>query len=289
MVTSMERMDDIFQVQLDELRRRLQAARQLRKEYIRYNQFVLGKKTKTYLTARHLVQKQQLEVRKRRISSYRTQHRLQQAQTDVKNFSQRESEELTGQLNTLQADSRLETQCPEQLEQLQRKSASIKLRSSRNEPKEHEKQSTLSGKELQQRQARKEVQDHQDNLEQQFQQLNLLNGELRWTHHPYSLSAFDFNVQLPLLARYGKRPRSAANLFAATQIRFGSAGRLQAGSGCGQSGTAACRSQMEAAEQLVVRERDSLCAAFAQLETPAFPFRLNRDEVRELFRLVERI
>ena len=115
MVNSMERMDNI-QVQLDELQRSLQAARQLRKEYIRYNQFVLGKKAETYLTARHLVQKQQLEVQEKEDFILRTQHRLQQAQTDVKNFSQRESE-LTGQLNTLQADSRLESSV-QRLEQL---------------------------------------------------------------------------------------------------------------------------------------------------------------------------
>lgn len=283
MVNSMERMDNI-QVQLDELQRSLQAARQLRKEYIRYNQFVLGKKAETYLTARHLVQKQQLEVQEKEDFILRTQRRLQQAQTDVKNFSQRESE-LTGQLNTLQADSRLESSV-QRLEQLQEEKRQHQAQIEQEQAKERQKQATLSGKELQQRQARKEVQDHQDNLEQQFQQLNLLNVELRWTHHPSSLSAFDFNVQLPLLAQYAKRLRSAANLLQQHKSALDLLDGYERDLDAANLELQHARSQMEAAEQLVVRERDSLCAAFAQLETPALPFRLNRDEVQELFRLV---
>ena len=58
MVNSMEKMDTI-QHRLESLGQSLQEARQLRNEYTRYNQYVLGKKGQYYLTARQFTQQRQ--------------------------------------------------------------------------------------------------------------------------------------------------------------------------------------------------------------------------------------
>ena len=80
MVNSMEKMDTIQQ-RLEAMHQSLQAARQLRNEYTRYNQYLLGKKGKYYLVARLFTQEQQAAVQKLEDQVALAQRSLEEART----------------------------------------------------------------------------------------------------------------------------------------------------------------------------------------------------------------
>lgn len=284
MVNSMERMDNI-QLQLDQLQQSLQAARQLRKEYTRYNQFLLGKKAEYYLTARHAVEKHQLELQQREDSIARSESGLRQAQADAREAAQRQGE-IEQQLSTLQADSQLQNST-ERLEQLRKDKKEQQTVIEQEQAQERKKQSNLSSKENEQRQAQRLCIDQQELLQQKFRQLDSLDQDLHYPGHPATLRELDFPAQSPLLAQYAKRLRSAANLLQQQESAMDLLDEYQKSQDLAAEERDHARRQLEAAEQIVVRERDTLCAAFAQLEDSTLPFRLNRKEIDKLFQLID--
>ena len=96
MVNSMEKMDTI-QHRLEALGQSLQEARQLRNEYTRYNQYMLGKKAHYYLAARQFTQQRQAEVQSLEDKVTLTQQALEAARAD-----HQEAEQQVGELSRQQ-------------------------------------------------------------------------------------------------------------------------------------------------------------------------------------------
>ena len=105
MVNSMEKMDTI-QHRLEALGQSLQEARQLRNEYTRYNQYVLGKKGQYYLAARQFTQQRQAEVKSLEDKVALTQKALETARAGRQEAEQQVGE-LSRQLEVLREGSDL--------------------------------------------------------------------------------------------------------------------------------------------------------------------------------------
>ena len=106
MVNSMEKMDSI-QAQLESLQQSLQAARLLRNEYTRYNQYMLGKKGEYYLKARQSTNELQSVVQGKESGIAQARDALSQAQEEYQTAQQQEGE-FSRQLEALEASDTLE-------------------------------------------------------------------------------------------------------------------------------------------------------------------------------------
>ena len=106
MVNSMEKMDTI-QHRLEALGQSLQEARQLRNEYTRYNQYMLGKKAQYYLAARQFTQQRQAEVQRLEDKVTLTQQALEAARANHQEAEQQVGE-LSRQLEVLREGSDLD-------------------------------------------------------------------------------------------------------------------------------------------------------------------------------------
>lgn len=284
MVNSMEKMDDI-QAQLDGLLLNLQEARQLRNEYIRYNQFLLGKKGEAYLSARHTVQERQELLRDKERDIARAENALADAKRRWQDSAQ-QAAELSHQLDTLQADRQLED-AMRQKESLRHAAAQQQLSIDQEQRLERNIRERISDTERRQRQIRRNLEDGQDALERDFAQLEELNSDLRYPGHPETLAKLDFDAQKPALKQYADNLRRAADLLRRQEHASEELDRLLKEQNAAALALNHAQSQLNEAEQQVVRERDALCGAFAALENSSLAFRLNHSETARLLKLAD--
>ncbi len=284
MVNSLEKMDDI-QAQLDNLRQSLQDACQLRKEYIRYNQFLLGKKGDNYLAARRTAQERLAKVQEKESDISRAETALANARERCRILSQRE-DELSHQLSTLHADRRLED-AMQRLKLLRHDAQQKQSAIQQEQAVETRKQTAFSAKEQEQWQARRNLTDQQELLQQEFVRLQELNADLQYPDHPDTLQTLDFTAQSPLLTQYGQRLRKSADLLHRQKSVLDLLDELTKEQDAAADTLRHARSQLEAAERIVVQERDALCGAFAALEDVSLPFHLDHEHTVQLLKLAD--
>lgn len=280
MVNSMEKMDTIQQ-RLEAMRQSLQEARQLRNEYIRYNQYMLGKKAQYYLTARLSTQERQGEVQQLEERVAQTQSALEQAVADHREAEQ-QAGKLSRQLDALRESSDLESavqrkeDCYQQ-EQEQQKAIEEEQR------EESRKQSLLGEKEREHSQMQRYCADQQEMLEREFGELYDRNKELRYPGHPATLRALDFRKELAALTHFSARLHKAANLLRRRQDGSELLDRYLQERDAAAEALRHAKSELEDAERTVGAERDALSEAFAALEEPVRAFRLRHEDVMALF------
>ena len=283
MVNSMEKMDTI-QHRLESLGQSLQEARQLRNEYTRYNQYVLGKKGQYYLTARQFTQQRQAAMQSLEDQVALTQKTLEEARASHREAEQ-QAGELSRQLEELPASGDLnravqrKAECQRQVEKQQE---SI----DREQQEEHRKQSILEGKERDRRLAVRHCEDLAEQLEQAFRELSEQNEELRYPGHPVDLQTLDFRQEQPALANFDARLRKAAKLLRHHEEALRQLDLYLQDQDAAAQALRHARAERDEAERMVVAMRDALSEALAALEDPTQPFRLQQAEIKALFALI---
>ena len=279
MVNSMEKMDTI-QHRLEALGQSLQEARQLRNEYTRYNQYVLGKKGQYYLEARRSTQ-QQTEVKSLEDKVALTQQALEEARAGHQEAEQQVGE-LSRQLNELNAGGDLK-QAMQRKEECRRQVEQQQETIDREQQEEHKKQTALDAKERDRRQTARRCDDEQEGLEEAFRELGEQNEELRYPGHPATLQAVDFRQEQPEIARFATRLRKAEEGLRRQEEALGRLDRYQQERDTAAQALRHAQSQWEAAQGTVNAMRDELSEAFAALEEQTQVFCLRHEEVTALF------
>ena len=280
MVNSMEKMDTI-QHRLEALGQSLQEARQLRNEYTRYNQYVLGKKGQYYLAARQFTQQRQTEVKSLEDQVTLTQQALEEARAGHREAEQQVGE-LSRQLNELNAGGDLK-QAMQRKEECRRQAAQQQETIDREQQEERRKQAALDARERDRRQAARRCDDEQEGLEEAFRELGEQNEELRYPRHPADLQAVDFRQEQPEIARFATRLRKAEEGLRRQEEALGQLDRYQQERDTEAQALRHAQSQWEAAQSTVNAMRDALSEAFAALEEPTQTFCLRHEEVMALF------
>lgn len=280
MVNSMEKMDTI-QHRLEALGQSLQEARQLRNEYTRYNQYVLGKKGQYYLAARQFTQQRQTEVKSLEDQVTLTQQALEEARASHREAEQQVGE-LSRQLNELNAGGDLK-QAMQRKEECRRQAAQQQETIDREQQEERRKQTALDARERDRRQAARRCDDEQEGLEEAFRELGEQNEELRYPGHPATLQEVDFRQEQPEIARFATRLRKAEEGLRRQEEALGRLDRYQQERDTAARALRHAQSQWEAAQSTVNAMRDALSEAFAALEEPAQVFCLRHEEVMALF------
>lgn len=280
MVNSMEKMDTI-QHRLEALGQSLQEARQLRNEYTRYNQYVLGKKGQYYLAARQFTQQRQTEVKSLEDQVALTQQALEEARTGHQEAEQQVGE-LSRQLNELNAGGDLK-QAMHRKEECRRQVAQQQETIDREQQEERRKQTALDARERDRRQAARRCDDEQEGLEEAFRELGEQNEELRYPGHPTTLQAVDFRQEQSEIARFATRLRKAEEGLRRQEEALGRLDRYQQERDTAAEALRHAQSQWEAAQGTVNAMRDALSEAFAALEEPTQVFSLRHEEVMALF------
>lgn len=280
MVNSMEKMDTI-QHRLEALGQSLQEARQLRNEYARYNQYVLGKKGQYYLAARQFTQQRQTEVKSLEDQVTLTQQALEEARAGHREAEQQVGE-LSRQLNELNAGGDLK-QAMQRKEECRRQAAQQQETIDREQQEERRKQTALDARERDRRQAARRCDDEQEGLEEAFRELGEQNEELRYPGHPATLQEVDFRQEQPEIARFATRLRKAEEGLRRQEEALGRLDRYQQERDTAARALRHAQSQWEAAQSTVNAMRDALSEAFAALEEPAQVFCLRHEEVMALF------
>lgn len=280
MVNSMEKMDDI-QHHLEALGQSLQEARQLRNEYTRYNQYVLGKKGQYFLAARQFTQQRQAEVQSLEERVALTQKALEEARE-----SHREAEQQTGelsrQLEVLREGSDLDS-AVRRKEECRRQVARQQETIDQEQQEERRKQNALDAKERDRRQAARRCDDQAEELEQAFRELGEQDEELQYPGHPATLQATNFQQEQPTLARFAARLRKAAGLLRRHEEALQQLDRYQQDRDTAAQALRHAQAEWEQAQLTVGTMRDELSEAFAAMEDPTQAFRLRHEEVMALF------
>ena len=280
MVNSMEKMDTIQQ-RLEAMHQSLQAARQLRNEYTRYNQYLLGKKGKYYLVARLFTQEQQAAVQKLEDQVALAQRSLEEARTSHQDAEQKAGE-ISRQLDALRETSDLDSAIQRKencLRQEQQQQEAI----DREKQEEHRKQSEWNTKERDLRQAERRYTDQQEVLEQGFAKLADQNETLCYPGHPASLQELNFRQEQAALSLFSSRLHKAEGLLRRYQEGLELLDQYQQGQDAAEQSLRHAQSELEEAERTVGTERDTLSEAFAAMEDPARAFSLQHEEVKALF------
>ena len=157
MVNSMEKMDTI-QHRLEALGQSLQEARLLRNEYIRYNQYMLGKKAHFYLAARQFTQQSQTEVQSLEDKVALTKQALEAACAGHREAEQQVGE-ISRQLEVLQEGSDLDN-AVRRKEECRRQAAQQQEAFEREQREEQRKQNALDAKERERLQAERRCATH---------------------------------------------------------------------------------------------------------------------------------
>ena len=172
MVDAMEKMDSI-QGSLEDLQNALKETQIIRTEYIRYNQFMLGRKAQSYLNEKQNAEKEQakMEADSRRLAGLETElqkntealhlaeDRIKAYEAELEELGDSDLDSASGRLRNAQtekADARVEmTQLDGEIEQCR-----DQIRASEYVLKEIENQQFLSRKELSEQ--RKELEELQE-------------------------------------------------------------------------------------------------------------------------------
>lgn len=280
MVNSMEKMDTI-QHRLEALGQSLQEARQLRNEYTRYNQYVLGKKGQYYLAARQNTQQRQAEVQNLEDKVTLTQQALEAARADHQEAEQQVGE-LSRQLEVLREGSDLDN-AVRRKEECRRQAAQQQEAVAREQREEQRKQNALDAKERERLQAERRCADQQELLERNFQDLAEQNEDLRYPGHPAALQAVDFQQEQPTLGRFAAQLRKAAELLRRKAEALQQLDRYQQDQDHAAQALRHAQTEWEEARRTVGAMRDELSEAFAALEEPTQAFCLRHEEVTALF------
>ena len=280
MVNSMEKMDTI-QHRLEALGQSLQEARQLRNEYIRYNQYMLGKKAHYYLAARQFTQQRQAEVQSLEDKVTLTQQALEEARAGHQEAEQQVGE-LSRQLEVLREGSDLDN-AVRRKEECRRQAAQQQEAVEREQREEQRKQNALDAKERERLQAERCCADQQELLERNFRELAEQNEELRYPGHPADLQAVDFRQEQPEIASFAIRLRKAAELLRRKEEALQQLDRYQQDQDNAAQALRHAQTEWEEARRTVGAMRDELSEAFAVLEEPTQAFRLRHEEVTALF------
>ena len=280
MVNSMEKMDTI-QHRLEALGQSLQEARQLRNEYTRYNQYVLGKKGQYYLAARQFTQQRQAEVQSLEDKVTLTQQALEAARADHQEAEQQVGE-LSRQREVLREGSDLDS-AVRRKEECRRQVAQQQEAVEREQKEEQRKQNALDAKERERLQAERCCADQQELLERNFRELAEQNEELRYPGHPADLQAVDFRQEQPEIASFAIRLRKAAELLRRKEEALQQLDRYQQDQDNAAQALSHAQTEWEEARRTVGAMRDELSEAFAVLEEPTQAFRLRHEEVTALF------
>lgn len=280
MVNSMEKMDTI-QHRLEALGQSLQEARQLRNEYTRYNQYVLGKKGQYYLAARQFTQQRQTEVKSLEDKVALTQQALEEARAGHQEAEQQVGE-LSRQLNELNAGGDLK-QAMQRKEECRRQVEQQQEAVEREQKEEQRKQNALDAKERERLQAERCCADQQELLERNFRELAEQNEELRYPGHPADLQAVDFRQEQPEIASFAIRLRKAAELLRRKEEALQQLDRYQQDQDNAAQALSHAQTEWEEARRTVGAMRDELSEAFAVLEESTQAFRLRHEEVTALF------
>ena len=280
MVNSMEKMDTI-QHRLEALGQSLQEARQLRNEYTRYNQYVLGKKGQYYLAARQFTQQRQAEVQSLEDKVALTQQALEEARAGHQEAEQQVGE-LSRQLEVLWEGSDLDN-AVRRKEECRRQAAQQQEAVAREQKEEQRKQNALDAKERERLQAECRCADQQELLERNFRELAEQNEELCYPGHPTTLQAVDFQQEQPTLGRFAAQLRKAAELLRRKAEALQQLDRYQQDQDNAAQALSHAQAEWEEARRTVGTMRDALSEAFAALEEPTQAFCLRHGEVTALF------
>lgn len=280
MVNSMEKMDTI-QHRLESLGQSLQEARQLRNEYTRYNQYVLGKKGQYYLTARQFTQQRQAEVQSLEDKVALTQKMLEAARASHRETEQQVGE-LSRQLEVLREGSDLDN-AVRRKEECRRQAAQQQEAVAREQREEQRKQNALDAKERERLQAERRCADQQELLQRNFRELAEQNEELCYPGHPTTLQAVDFQQEQPPLGRFAAQLRKAAELLRRKAEALQQLDRYQQDQDNAAQALRHAQTEWEEARRTVGTMRDALSEAFAALEEPTQAFCLRHGEVTALF------
>lgn len=280
MVNSMEKMDTI-QHRLEALGQSLQEARQLRNEYTRYNQYVLGKKGQYYLAARQFTQQLQAEVQSLEDKVALTQQTLKEARAGHQEAEQQVGE-LSRQLEVLREGSDLDN-AVRRKEECRRQAAQQQEAVEREQKEEQRKQNALDAKERERLQAERRCADQQELLQRNFRELAEQNEELCYPGHPAVLQAVDFQQEQPTLGRFAAQLRKAAELLRRKEEVLQQLDRYQQDQDNAAQALRHAQTEWEEARRTVGTMRDELSEAFAALEEPTQAFCLRHEEVTALF------
>ena len=280
MVNSMEKMDTI-QHRLEAMGQSLQEARQLRNEYTRYNQYVLGKKGQYYLAARQFTQQRQTEVKSLEDKVALTQQALEEARAGHQEAEQQVGE-LPRQLEVLREGSDLDS-AVRRKEECRRQAAQQQEAVEREQKEEQRKQNALDAKERERLHAERCCADQQELLERNFRELAEQNEELRYPGHPATLQAVDFRQEQPEIARFATRLRKAEEGLRRQEGALGRLDRYQQERDTAALALRHAQAEWEEAQRTVGAMRDKLSEAFAALEEPTRAFCLRHEEVMALF------
>ena len=280
MVNSMEKMDTI-QHRLEALGQSLQEARQLRNEYTRYNQYMLGKKAHYYLAARQFTQQRQTEVQSLEDKVTLTQQALEAARADHQEAEQQVGE-LSRQLEVLREGSDLDN-AVRRKEECRRQAAQQQEAVAREQREEQRKQNALDAKERERLQAECRCADQQELLQRNFRELAEQNEELCYPGHPTTLQAVDFQQEQPTLGRFAAQLRKAAELLRRKAEALQQLDRYQQDQDNAAQSLRHAQTEWEEARRTVGTMRDALSEAFAALEEPTQAFCLRHGEVTALF------
>lgn len=280
MVNSMEKMDTI-QHRLEALGQSLQEARLLRNEYIRYNQYMLGKKAHFYLAARQFTQQRQTEVQSLEDKVALTKQALEAACAGHREAEQQVGE-ISRQLEVLQEGSDLDN-AVRRKEECRRQAAQQQEAFEREQREEQRKQNALDAKERERLQAERRCADHQELLERDFRELAEQNESLCYPGHPTTLQAVDFQQEQPTLSRFAAQLRKAAELLRRKAEALQQLDRYQQDQDNAAHALRHAQTEWEEARRTVGTMRDELSEAFATLEEPTQAFCLRHEEVTALF------
>lgn len=280
MVNSMEKMDTI-QHRLEALGQSLQEARQLRNEYTRYNQYVLGKKGQYYLAARQFTQQRQTEVKSLEDKVALTQQALEAACAGHQEAEQQVGE-LSRQREVLREGSDLDS-AVRRKEECRRQAAQQQEAVEREQKEEQRKQNALDAKERERLQAERCCADQQELLERNFRELAEQNEELRYPRHPADLQAVDFRQEQPEIASFAIRLRKTEEGLRRQAEALQQLDRYQQDQDDAAQALRHAQTEWEEARRTVGAMRDELSEAFAALEEPTQAFRLRHEEVTALF------
>ncbi|WP_300250209.1 SbcC/MukB-like Walker B domain-containing protein [uncultured Subdoligranulum sp.] len=280
MVNSMEKMDTI-QHRLEALGQSLQEARQLRNEYTRYNQYMLGKKAHYYLAARQFTQQRQAEVQSLEDKVALTQQALEAARADHQEAEQQVGE-LSRQLEVLREGSDLDN-AVRRKEECRRQAAQQQEAVAREQREEQRKQNALDAKERERLQAERRCADQQELLQRNFRELAGQNEELCYPGHPTTLQAVDFQQEQPTFGHFAAQLRKAAELLRRKAEALQQLDRYQQDQDNAAQALRHAQTEWEEARRTVGTMRDALSEAFAALEEPTQAFCLRHGEVTALF------
>lgn len=280
MVNSMEKMDTI-QHRLEALGQSLQEARLLRNEYIRYNQYMLGKKAHFYLAVRQFTQQRQTEVQSLEDKVALTKQALEAACAGHREAEQQVGE-ISRQLEVLQEGSDLDN-AVRRKEECRRQAAQQQEAFEREQREEQRKQNALDAKERERLQAERRCADHQELLERDFRELAEQNESLCYPGHPTTLQAVDFQQEQPTLGRFAAQLRKAAELLRRKAEALQQLDRYQQDQDNAAHALRHAQTEWEEARRTVGTMRDELSEAFATLEEPTQAFCLRHEEVTALF------